>query len=45
MIHPDGLASIRVAEKIGQRFERTDTLNGAAVHIYGIHRPVERTAV
>ena len=35
---PDNVASIRVAEKIGERFERKDVMNGANVHIYGIHR-------
>lgn len=38
IIQPDNLPSIRVAEKIGERFERTDTMNDRAVHIYGIRR-------
>lgn len=37
-IQPDNLASIRVAEKIGERFERNDTMNGADVCIFGIQR-------
>ena len=39
IIPPDSAASIRVAEKIGERFERLDTLNGASAHIYGVRRP------
>ena len=39
IIQPDSLPSIRVAEKIGERFERADSLNGASVHIYGVRRP------
>lgn len=39
IIQPDSLASLRVAEKIGERFECADTLNGATVHIYGVRRP------
>jgi RimJ/RimL family protein N-acetyltransferase len=40
IIQPDSLASIHVAEKIGERFERADTLNGVDVHVYGVRRPV-----
>lgn len=32
-------ASFVIAEKIGERFERTDVVNDLAVHIYGITRP------
>jgi RimJ/RimL family protein N-acetyltransferase len=39
IIPPDSLASVRVAEKIGERFEGPDTMNGASVHIYGVRRP------
>ena len=38
IIPPDSLASVRVAEKIGERFEGPDTMNGASVHIYGVRR-------
>ena len=38
IIPPASLASVRVAEKIGERFERDDTMNGASMHIYGVHR-------
>ena len=38
VIQPDNARSIRVAEKIGERFERADVLNETAVHIYGIPR-------
>src|SRR5678816_2161421 len=38
IIQPDSVLSIRVAEKIGERFERADSLNGANVHIYGVRR-------
>jgi RimJ/RimL family protein N-acetyltransferase len=39
IIPPDSLASVRVAEKIGERFECADTMNSATVHIYGVRRP------
>ena len=39
IIHPDNGRSIRVAEKIGQTFERTTTVDGVNVLIYGINRP------
>jgi len=45
IIQPGSLASIRVAEKIGERFERADSLNGASVHIYGVRRPAARAEV
>jgi RimJ/RimL family protein N-acetyltransferase len=38
VIQPDNARAIRVAQKIGERFERTDFLNALDVHIYGIHR-------
>ena len=31
-------ASIRVAEKIGERLERTDSMNGSDVLVYGVRR-------
>lgn len=38
IIQPDNIRSIRVAAKVGERFERADTMNGGNVHIYGVHR-------
>jgi RimJ/RimL family protein N-acetyltransferase len=38
LIHPDNTASIRVAERIGERFERTADHFGTQVGVYGIHR-------
>jgi RimJ/RimL family protein N-acetyltransferase len=38
VIQPDNVRSIRVAEKIGERFERADVLNEVNVHIYGVLR-------
>jgi RimJ/RimL family protein N-acetyltransferase len=39
MIQPDNRASVRIAEKIGERFERADTVRGEEVLTYGIHKP------
>lgn len=39
LIRPDNVRSIRVAEKIGQTFERMDAQDGIEVRVYGIHRP------
>ena len=41
LINAGDLRSIRVATKIGERFERADRdpVHGAPVHVYGIHRP------
>ena len=39
IIQPDNIASIRVAEKIGECFERNDVMDGTNVQIYGIRRP------
>jgi RimJ/RimL family protein N-acetyltransferase len=36
IIHPENHASIRVAEKLGERFEKHDTVNGNQAVIYGI---------
>lgn len=36
LIHPENAASIRVAEKIGETFEREYDLNGMRVLIYGV---------
>ena len=38
MIRPDNARSIRVAEKLGERFERADEMNGETVHVYAIQR-------
>jgi RimJ/RimL family protein N-acetyltransferase len=40
LIAPDDFRSIRIATKIGERFERTDVdpINGEAVHVYTIAR-------
>lgn len=38
-IQPDNAPSIRVAEKIGQRFERVDTVHGATMRVYVSDRP------
>jgi RimJ/RimL family protein N-acetyltransferase len=42
IINADDSRSIRVATKVGERFERADVdpINGEAVHVYGIRRPV-----
>lgn len=39
VIHPENRASIRVAEKLGERFERSWRHGGRALAIYGIDRP------
>lgn len=39
IIHPDNGRSIRVAEKTGLTFERSATVDGVNVLIYGIDRP------
>jgi RimJ/RimL family protein N-acetyltransferase len=38
LIHPDNHASIRVAQRLGERLEGETDLLGARVHVYGIHR-------
>lgn len=38
VIRPDNLRSIRVAEKLGERYERTEVVNGDLMHVYVIHR-------
>ena len=40
LINADDSRSMRVAGKVGERFERADVdpINGDPVHIYGIHR-------
>jgi RimJ/RimL family protein N-acetyltransferase len=45
LIRPDNLRSIRVAEKIGEKFERTHIMDGTALHVYGMHRPAKRPDV
>jgi RimJ/RimL family protein N-acetyltransferase len=41
LINADDARSMRVATKVGERFEREDVdpINGEAIHIYGIRRP------
>ncbi len=41
LINADDLRSMRVATKVGERFERADVdpINGGSIHVYGIHRP------
>lgn len=38
VIHATNASSIRIAEKLGLRLELTETVNGAEVCTYGIHR-------
>lgn len=38
IIHPENAASIRVAERLGETLERTWTLHGLELRIYGLHR-------
>ena len=40
VIHPDNTASIRVAERLGETFERHFELRGTPVLIYGMSRPL-----
>ena len=40
VIHPDNTASIRVAERLGETFERHFELRGTPVLIYGVSLPV-----
>jgi len=42
VIHPENAASIQVARKIGEAFEREATVNGEPRHIYAIDRPLRR---
>jgi RimJ/RimL family protein N-acetyltransferase len=39
LIYPDNTASIRVAERLGETFERTITRHDKPVNIYGVDRP------
>jgi RimJ/RimL family protein N-acetyltransferase len=39
VIQPGNARSIRVAERLGERFERRDAPNGIEVSVYGIRRP------
>ncbi len=39
VIHADNLPSIRIAEKLGQRFEREEMVQDQAIHTYRIDRP------
>ena len=39
VIHADNAPSIRIAEKLGQHFEKTEMVKGQQVQTYGIARP------
>lgn len=39
VIRPDNLRSVRVAERLGERFERRQVVNGAEALIYGVAAP------
>jgi RimJ/RimL family protein N-acetyltransferase len=39
LIRPENDSSIRVAERLGETYERTIDLLGARAHVYCIHRP------
>jgi RimJ/RimL family protein N-acetyltransferase len=39
VIHPENTASIRVAERLGETFERHFQLGDTPVVIYGVSRP------
>ncbi len=39
LIHPDNQASIRVAERLGERLEGETQVRGIGVLVFGIHRP------
>jgi RimJ/RimL family protein N-acetyltransferase len=41
VIAPDNKASVRLAERLGMRPVRRDTLDGATVVIYGVERPAD----
>ena len=38
LIQPSNARSIRVAEKLGQRLERSEVVSGAELQVYGVHR-------
>jgi RimJ/RimL family protein N-acetyltransferase len=42
IIQPDNVRSIRVAEKIGETFERSELVTGVPSSVYGIYRPASR---
>jgi RimJ/RimL family protein N-acetyltransferase len=44
VIRPDNERSIRVAERLGERFERREALNGYEVLVYGTDRPAPAAA-
>jgi RimJ/RimL family protein N-acetyltransferase len=39
LIRPENARSIRVAERLGLRQVREDTLNGVRVLVFGVERP------
>ena len=44
MIAPDNVASIRIATKIGERFERELVMDGITRHVFGVHRRALRVS-
>jgi RimJ/RimL family protein N-acetyltransferase len=42
LIHPDNRASIRVAQKLGERFEREIEFNGRTILVYGRDNPAAK---
>jgi RimJ/RimL family protein N-acetyltransferase len=44
IIHPDNVASRRVAQRLGERFEREAEVNGNFAHLYGVSREAFRAA-
>ena len=42
IIQPENLRSVRVAEKIGESFERSELVTGVPSSVYGISRPASR---
>lgn len=40
VIHATNAPSIRIAEKLGQRLERTETVDGGDICTFGIHRVI-----
>ena len=38
VIHATNAPSIRIAQKLGERLELSEVIDGAEVHTYGIHR-------
>jgi RimJ/RimL family protein N-acetyltransferase len=45
VIHAQNLPSIRIAEKLGQRFLKQEHVNDYEIHTYGIDRPDSATSM